>query len=130
MESEIQRLLDTVAELQKKANVNAAFGEPVTIEGHTVIPVAKVTYGFGIGLGHGAIAGTEAETEEDVAKDVVGSGGGVQTRPMAIIEVTPESTWVEPIVDEQKLALAGSLLAGWGIFWLALTLIKIFGRQK
>jgi uncharacterized spore protein YtfJ len=130
METEIQKLLDAVAELQKKANVNAAFGEPVTIEGRTVIPVAKVAYGFGIGMGHGEMVGAEAEVEEKAARGNAGSGGGVQARPLALIEITPENVWVEPIVDEQKLALAGSLLAGWGIFWLALTLIKIFGRQE
>jgi hypothetical protein len=36
---------------------------------------------------------------------------------------------VEPIVNEQKLALAGSLLIGWGILCVARTLVRIFGRE-
>jgi len=145
METEVQKLLDSIADLREKASVNAAFGEPVTIEGRTVIPVAKVAYGFGMGVGHSRAdveLGVEADAEADVEKaaseepvdkaDAVGGGGGggVQTRPFAIVEVTSEGTRVEPIVDEQKLALAGSLLIGWSVFWLARTLVKIFGRQE
>ena len=132
---QVQKLLDSIAELQKKANVNAVFGEPVTVEGRTIIPVAKVAYGFGAGVGHAPTTGVEGEesgkeTLGEMAEGASGGGGVVQARPFAVIEVTPHSTWVEPIVDEQKLALAGSLLAGWGIFWVARTLIKIFGQRE
>jgi hypothetical protein len=37
---------------------------------------------------------------------------------------------VKHIVDEQKIALAGALLAGWATFWLAWALVKIFAREK
>jgi uncharacterized spore protein YtfJ len=139
MEAEIERLLDLVAELREKADVKAVFGEPMTIEGRTVVPVAKVAYGFGLGMGHMAMVEPEAGTEMDqppgqeaVEKDdgTGGRGGGaVMAQPFAVIEVTPEGTKVEPIVNEQKLALAGSLLVGWGIFWLGRALIKIFQRE-
>lgn len=145
METEVQRLLDSIADLREKASVNAAFGKPVAIEGRTVIPVAKVAYGFGMGVGHsgadverGIEADVEAEVEKEASEeagekaDAVGSRGGgvVQARPFAIVEVTSEGTRVEPIVDEQKLALAGSLLIGWSVLCLARTLVKIFGRQE
>ena len=127
MEAEVQKLIDSLADMREKANVNACFGEPVTIEGRTVIPVAEVTYGFG--LRGGCVTGAEGEAPEEAS---VGSGGagGVRARPLAVVEVTPERTWVEPIVDEQRLALAGALLTGWSVFWLARALAKIFGRQE
>jgi uncharacterized spore protein YtfJ len=132
--NQVQRLLDSVAELQEKANVNAVFGEPVTFEGRTVIPVAKVAYGFSVGIGYAPLmeAEGEKETADEMAEGAsgVGGGGGIQARPFAVVEVTPESTRVEPIVDEQKLALAGSLLVGWGILCVTRTLVKIFGRQE
>lgn len=132
---QVQKLLDSIAELQEKANVNAIFGEPVTVQGRTIIPVAKVVYGFGAGVGSAPmiVAEDEEGEKEALGKMTEGAsagGGGVQARPFAIIEVTPESTWVEPIVDEQKVALAGSLLVGWSVFWLARTLVKIFGRRE
>lgn len=130
MEAEIQKLLETFADLQEKADVNACFGEPVTIEGRTVIPVAEVAYGFGMGIGYGTT------TEEDDAGETGdsggggGGGGGVKARPLAAIEVTPEGVWVAPIIDEQKVALASILLGGWIIFWLAKALIVIFGQRE
>jgi len=126
MEAEIQTLLDSLADMRKKANVNTCFGKPVTAEGRTVIPVAEVGYGFGLGIGHGSAVKEEAPEEAGVAG---GGGGGVRARPLAVVEVTPEGAWVRPIVDEQKLALAGGLLAGWAIFWLARALVKIFKPQ-
>jgi uncharacterized spore protein YtfJ len=141
METEIERLLDLVAELREKADVNAVFGKPMTVEGRTVVPVAKVAYVFGMGMGHMAMVEPEAETEtgadqpqdQEIAEQGDGpggaGGGAVMAQPFAFIEVTPEGTKVEPIVNEQKLALAGSLLIGWGILCLARTLVKIFGRE-
>jgi len=128
MEMEISKLLDSLAGLREKASVNAVFGEPVIAEGRTVIPVARVAYGFGLGIGHGPMA--EEEVAEEAAEGAGGGGvGGVSACPLAVVEVTPEGTWVEPIVDEQKIALAGALLTGWAVFCLARALVKIFGRR-
>jgi len=131
MEAEIQTLLDSFADMRKKANVNAVFGKPVTAEGRTVIPVAEIGYGFAMGFGQGPAA--EEETAEETAEETGGgggAGGGVKARPLAIVEVTPEGTWVKPIVDEQKVTLAGAMLAGWTVFCLARALVKIFGQQE
>ena len=142
MKTDIQTLLDTIADLRDKATVSAVFSTPVTVEGRTVIPVAKISYAFGLAGGHiGAAeekitdtpadeAGGEAADEE--RRDTKGSTGlgGVRAHPIAVSEVTPEGVRVEPIVDEQKLSLAGAMLAGWSIFWLARALIKIFGQRK
>ncbi len=39
--------------LQTSASVKTVYGEPVTAEGKTIIPVARVRYGFGAGGGTG-----------------------------------------------------------------------------
>ena len=139
MERDVQGLLDALADLREKADVNAIFGDPVTAEGRTVIPVAKVAYGFGMGIG-GEMVAEEAAAEEpadeaaaeaaEEAGGQAGAGGGaVLAHPLAVIEVTSEGTLVKPVVDEQRLALAAGLLAAWAIFWLARTLVKIFGQK-
>ncbi len=128
MEAEIQTLLDSFADMRKKANVNAVFGKPVTAEDRTIIPVAEIGYGFGMGFGQGPAA--EEETGGGGGAEGGGAGGGVKARPLAIVEVTPEGTWVKPIVDEQKVTLAGAMLAGWVVFCLARALVKIFGQQE
>jgi uncharacterized spore protein YtfJ len=135
METEIQKLLEALADLREKADVDACFGEPVTIEGRTVIPVAKVAYGFGMGIGRTTATEKETagETEREAAQEADGDGssgaGGVLAQPFAVVEVTPEGTRVQAIIDEQKVTLAAGLLAGWAVFWLARALTKIFGRQ-
>ncbi|HEC33739.1 MAG TPA: sporulation protein YtfJ, partial [Chloroflexi bacterium] len=76
MGDNIQRLFDIVEDLRRKANVNAAFGKPVTSEGRTVIPVAEVAYGFGLGFG----SGTSGEESEETEGEGGGGGGGVRAR--------------------------------------------------
>ena len=142
MGTDIQRVLDQFEDLRKKADVRSCFGKPVAAEGHTVIPVAAVTYAFGLGITEAEPAGEEtgataqaAETEAEVEvteeieeiEEGLGGGGGMLVRPLAVIELTPEGTLVKPIVDEQKVTLAGALLIGWIALCLARTLVRIFG---
>lgn len=132
MEKEVQALLDALADLRERANVNAIFGDPVTAEGRTVIPVARVAYGFGLGMGGEMVAEEAAMGEpaqEPVEEPGAGGGGGVFAQPLAVIEVTSEGAVVKPVIDEQRLALAGGLLAAWAVFWLSRTLVKIFGPK-
>jgi len=73
--------------------------------------------------------GIEEEIVESGTEGGSGGSGGMSVRPVAVVEVTPESTVVKSVVDEQKLALAGALLIGWAVFWVTRTLVKIFGKQ-
>jgi uncharacterized spore protein YtfJ len=70
----------------------------------------------------------EAETGKEDAGAAGGGGGGAggRARPIAYIEVGPDGTKVEPIMDEQKIALAGILLGAWAIGWLAVVLTTLF----
>ena len=73
--------------------------------------------------------GAETEPSDQAGSDSRGSVGGMVAHPLAVIEVTPEGTQVKPVVDEQKLALAGGLLGAWIVVWLARTLVRIFGKE-
>ena len=135
MDKEIDAMLESLADLRARANANAVFGNPVTAEGRTVIPVAKVAYGFGMGAGREMMVkeaeaeeAEESQEEEDSDNGGV-AGGGMMARPLAVIEVTPGGSRVKPVIDEQRLALAGGLLGAWIVFWLAHALVKIFGRN-
>jgi hypothetical protein len=46
-----------------EANVKAIYGEPVSAQGKTVIPVAKIMYGYGGGAGTGGVGDTSAKGE-------------------------------------------------------------------
>ena len=119
----IDGLFTRLDELQKSANVNAVFGQPVQVGEKTVIPIASVQYGFGLGFG---------EQEEPASEANVGGGGGAGAiaKPLGLAEITPESTRVETVVDEQRVIRAGMLLGAWSIFWIANALIRILGRSR
>jgi len=94
-----------------QASVKTVYGEPISSHGKTIIPVAKVAYGFGAGAGAGARgdAGTRGEGG--------GGGGGLRAVPVGVIEVSNQQTRFVPITDRRKLT--GVLLAGFAFgMWL------------
>ncbi len=98
--------------LQGSADVKAVYGEPVETQGKTIIPVAKVAYGFG--GGYGEAKGADKDGKEGEGG---GLGGGVAVKPVGVIEVTKEETRFIPLSDKKKLA--GMLILGFilGIFF-------------
>jgi len=44
-----------------QANVKAIYGEPIAAHGKTVIPVAKIMYGYGAGAGTGGCGQFQCE---------------------------------------------------------------------
>src|SRR5579872_7500244 len=98
------------------ASVKSVFGEPIHLEGKTVVPIAKVAYGFGggFGSGHGKYASSpEAQGEGG------GGGGGVRAFPAGALEITADSTRFVPFTDARALGAAfaaGALLGGLLLF--------------
>ena len=57
-------LLQSLKEsILSQANVKAIYGEPVAAHGKTVIPVAKIMYGYGAGAGTGGVGTSSARGE-------------------------------------------------------------------
>jgi uncharacterized spore protein YtfJ len=80
------RLLDRlVGQVGGKAGAKAVFGDPVERDGITVIPVARVRWGFGGGGG----ASPEGSGS--------GGGGGVGADPIGYIEVTSAGATFRPV---------------------------------
>jgi uncharacterized spore protein YtfJ len=55
-----------------QANVKAIYGEPIAAQGKTVIPVAKITYGYLGGLGTGGVGDGSARGEGGEAGEKCG----------------------------------------------------------
>ncbi|MFT4932079.1 MAG: putative spore protein YtfJ [Natronomonas sp.] len=90
------------------AGVETAFGEPIEREGRTVVPVARVAYGFGGGFGEGDQVTDEDEGTVESGGSGGGGGGGAVTRPLGVIEVTDHETRFVPLGDRRRsLAAAG-----------------------
>ena len=75
--------------LGSSANVKTVFGEPIHAEGKTVVPVAKVAYGFGAGGGHGHLKSNGGSGEQPEGG---GGGGGVRAFPAGVLEITHDRT--------------------------------------
>jgi uncharacterized spore protein YtfJ len=111
----VQRLLQAVAErLQSSASIHTVYGDPIEAQGKTLIPVAKVSYGFG-----GGAAGTNRLDAADTQPsgntvEGGGGGGGVRVVPLGIVEVTPQQTRFLPVGGGKRMlgALAVGLVAG------------------
>jgi uncharacterized spore protein YtfJ len=83
------------------ATVKSVFGEPIVGHGKTVVPVAKVVYGFGGGFGAGKDSSNAARQGEGG-----GGGGGVRAFPAGALEITDSGTRFVPFVDPRWLPLA------------------------
>lgn len=101
----IQQFFQSIADrLQTTASVKTVFGEPIEIKGRTIIPVARVAYGFGVGSGRGKQ--TDAESKDGGT----GGGGGIGVRPAGVLEITDEGTRFIPIGHRRRLV--GALFLG------------------
>ena len=97
----LQSLKDSIV---GQAGVKTIFGEPISAQGKTVIPVAKLIYGYGGGAGTGGVGNSSAQGEGG------GGGAGVRAIPVGVIEVSDRQTRFIPITSRKKLA--GAVLAG------------------
>ena len=78
--------------LGSKASVSAVFGDPVDREGITIIPVARVGFGFGGGAGNGGRQG-------EIAQSGGGGGGLSMAAPVGYIEIKDGNAVFTPIRD-------------------------------
>jgi uncharacterized spore protein YtfJ len=111
-----------IEHLIESLNANAVFGTPTEAENVTIIPVARVTMGFGYGFGSGGDAAPEStDAPSASAKSEMGGGGGGGggATPIGFIRVSSDGVEFEPTVDVRRLGLAGIMLAGWIVFWIA-----------
>ena len=58
-----------------QASVKTIYGEPISAQGKTIIPVAKIMYSYIAGAASGGVGDTSARAEGG------GCGGGVQSCP-------------------------------------------------
>lgn len=121
----IEGFVERMAErIGAKATVKAVFGDPIERDGITVIPVAKVRYGFGAGAGRGPVAvgpGPEASgtflagTDDAEAPEAgrsgsgSGGGGGMTAEPVGYLEIGPDGASFIPIAP--AMPSPGFLLA-------------------
>ena len=97
----VSKMLSSLGDqLRVGASVRNVYGEPVNAGGRTVIPIARVVYGFGAGGGEGR----SPETTADRAGS--GGGAGMSARPVGALEITEAGTRFIPFIDPVRLGMA------------------------
>ena len=101
-------LENTIAKIREMVDVNSVIGEPiVTADGITIIPVSKVSVGFG-GGGSDYVSKNANKQENPFGG---GAGGGIKVTPVAFLIVkegnvrmlpvaTPANTTADRLVEQ------------------------------
>ena len=89
--AEVEQLIKTtLSEIERILSTKTVVGEPINVEGNTIIPLVAIGFGFGGGGGSG---GGKDKAEGAGA----GTGGGGGVKPIGVIVVNKEGVKVEPI---------------------------------
>mgnify|MGYP000647994269 CR=1 FL=1 len=72
----------TMEKIRQLVDANTIIGEPITVDGATIIPISRVTFGFASG-------GTDFDGKNAANKDLFGggSGAGVNIQPVAFLVI-------------------------------------------
>lgn len=81
--SEIIRAI--TGEMQKSLSARTVVGDPISIEGKTIVPLVSMGMGFGAGTGSG----------KEQTSGGGGGGGGMGMKPVAVIIIDPQGVRVE-----------------------------------
>ena len=94
----VEDLLKTITEeITNMVSTKTVIGEHIIVEGKTIIPVTKVSFGFGSGGGEGKKKAGEEGTGG-------GGGGGASIQPVAFLVVTAEDVQLFSIKGKGTLA--------------------------
>jgi uncharacterized spore protein YtfJ len=107
----VKETLEALAERLQTTSVRTVFGEPISAEGRTIIPVARVAYGFGGGGG----SGKRPTQSLDASGEGAGGGGGVRAVPAGVVEITAGQTRFVRFDDWRPLAAAAAIGFGLGV---------------
>jgi uncharacterized spore protein YtfJ len=85
--------------------VQRVFGEPMQVDGVTVLPVAVVRGGGGGGGGGGS------STDQQDLGEGAGIGFGVNTRPVGVFTMKDGTVTWQPAVDVTRIVIGSQLVA-------------------
>lgn len=82
MDTKVQALIsESMSKIHEMTDADTVMGNPVTVDGATIIPVSKISYGFAGG-------GTDLPTKTDKECFGGGSGVGVTIQPLGFLVIS------------------------------------------
>ena len=100
-----QEVLDSIQGTHDSLSVKRCYGDPIELDGVTVIPVARASGGAGGGGGEGT-------DEHDAGGGGFGTGFGLRVNPIGVYEVHADGVVWKPTVDVNRLLKGSSTGAG------------------
>lgn len=94
----IKEVIETITQPFQNTSIKKIYGEPINSQGKTIIPVAKLAFGFGGGLGEKIkgrsddLKNSPNDKKPTSNEGGGGIGGGITANPIGYIEITPERT--------------------------------------
>lgn len=99
MESLTEVIKEILGQMKHIAATNTVVGDPVQMEDSVIIPITKLSLGFGVGA---------ANSKEATEKSVGGSGGGITIEPVGFIVSNKEEAKL--LLVDQKSGSFGKVL--------------------
>lgn len=79
-----------ISEIERMLNTKTVVGEPITVDGNTLIPLISVGFGFGVGAGEG----TDPKKGGGTGGGAAGGGG---VKPVALVIINKDGVRVETV---------------------------------
>lgn len=92
----------TMEKIRAMADANTVIGEPIVAGEVTIIPVSKVSYGFGVGGGEYATKNQKPDRNDSFGG---GTGAGVTIMPMGFLVVRGTTVKLLPVAPPPDGAL-------------------------
>ncbi len=102
----IKKLLEEINTISKTETV---VGKPLKVGDSKIIPISKLSIGFGVGGANAAGAG-DGTAKADGSLTLGGAGGGVKVQPVAFIAVDPDGGAQLLCLDEPEATVIDKLL--------------------
>ncbi len=109
-------ILDDIRGTRDALSIHRIFGDPYTVDGVTIIPVARISGGGGGGGGEGT-------GPHDQGGRGFGSGFGLGARPVGVYEIKNGNVSWKPAIDADRLARGTQVLAA--IVSVCVTLVRL-----
>lgn len=99
MSTPIEGLMSVAMEnIKSMVDVNTIVGEPiVTPDGATIVPISRVSFGFGAGGSEFSAVPTDKKSDDHMFGG--GSGGGASIKPVAFLVVNKDTIRILPVTN-------------------------------
>lgn len=93
---------EIASELERIATTKTVVGEPITAAGKTIVPISRISLGFGAG-------GAEGDKKEVESGYGGGGGAGAKIEPVAFIMISEEEARIFRVSERGDGSLLSSL---------------------